>query len=159
MKSPPPWKKKRKKYTSGPRYWNVPVLVNTGTFLVYQYCPKMWYLSSLEHTSVIQKLTILEHKNSLVLSYTHVPVSGTWSILFPKKQTTNKQTKQSKTNYNFFTVCTFSPFISLSMLRDDSREMTLFVILRWQSEQNILAKWSPVISNPHFANENVNKSS
>ena len=30
-----------KKYTSGPRYWNVPVLVNTGTFLVYQYCLKM----------------------------------------------------------------------------------------------------------------------
>ena len=31
----------RKKYTSGPRYWNVPVLMNTGTFLVYQYCLKM----------------------------------------------------------------------------------------------------------------------
>ena len=30
-----------KKYTSGPRYWNVPVSVNTGTFLVYQYCRKM----------------------------------------------------------------------------------------------------------------------
>ena len=41
-------KKVRKKYTSGPRYWNVPVLVNTGTFLVYQYCLKMWYLYSLE---------------------------------------------------------------------------------------------------------------
>ena len=73
----------RKKYTSGPRYWNVPVLVNTGTFLVYQYCPKMWYLRSLEHAGVIQKLTILEHKNGLVLSNTHVPVSGTWSIHFP----------------------------------------------------------------------------
>ena len=72
-----------KKYTSGPRYWNVPVLVNTGTFLVYQYCPKMCYLRSLEHASVIRKLTILEHKNGLVLSNTHVPVSGTWSILFP----------------------------------------------------------------------------
>ena len=72
-----------KKYTSGPRYWNVPVLVNTGTFYVYQYCPKMWYLRSLEHASVIQKLTILEHKNGLVLSNTRVPVSGTWSILFP----------------------------------------------------------------------------
>ena len=32
--------RRRKKYTSGPRYWNVPVLVNTGTFLVYQNCPK-----------------------------------------------------------------------------------------------------------------------
>ena len=73
----------REKYTSGPRYWNVPVLVNTGTFCVYQYCPKLWSLCSLEHGSVIQKLTILEHKNGLVLSNTHVPVSGTWSILFP----------------------------------------------------------------------------
>ena len=73
----------RKKYTSGPRYWNVPVLVNTGTFLVYQYCLKMWYLHSLERAGVIQKLTILEHKNGLVLSNTCVPVSGTWSILFP----------------------------------------------------------------------------
>ena len=57
-----------KKYTSGPRYWNVPVLVNTGTFLVYQYCLKMWYLCSLEHAGVIQKLTILECENGLVLS-------------------------------------------------------------------------------------------
>ena len=72
-----------KRYTSGPRYWNVPVLVNTGTFLVYQYCLKMWYLRSLERAGVIQKLTILERKNGLVLSNTHVPVSGTWSILFP----------------------------------------------------------------------------
>ena len=72
-----------KKYTSGPRYWNVPVSVNTGTFLVYQYCLKMWYLRSLEHAGVIQKLTILKWKNGLVLSNTHVPVSGTSSILFP----------------------------------------------------------------------------
>ena len=27
---------------------------------VYQYCMKMWYLRSLEHAGVIQKLTILE---------------------------------------------------------------------------------------------------
>ena len=73
-----------KKYTLGPRYWNVPVLVNTGKFLVYQYCLKMWSLRSLEHASVIQMLTILKHKNGLVLSNTRVPVSGTWSILFPK---------------------------------------------------------------------------
>ena len=72
-----------KKYTSGPRYWNVPVLVNTGTFLVYQYCLKMWYLRSLERAGCIQKQTILERQNSLVLSNTRVPVSGTWSILFP----------------------------------------------------------------------------
>ena len=44
----------------------------------------MWYLRSLEHASVIQKLTILEHKNGLVLSNTRVPVSGTWTILFPE---------------------------------------------------------------------------
>ena len=68
-----PWKK----YTWGPRYWNLPVLVNTGTFLVYQYCRKMWYLCSLECASVIQKLTILEHRNGLVLSNTYVPVSWT----------------------------------------------------------------------------------
>ena len=72
-----------KKYTLGPRYWYIPVLVNTGTFLVYQYWLKMWYLRSLERAGVIQKLTILEHKNGLVLSNTRVPVSGTWSILFP----------------------------------------------------------------------------
>ena len=56
----------RKSYTQSPRYWNVPVLVNTGIFRVYQYCLKMWYLHSLEHASVIQKYTILEHKNGLV---------------------------------------------------------------------------------------------
>ena len=72
-----------KKYTSGPRYWNVRVLVNTGTFLVYQYCLKMWYICSQECVGVIQKLTILECKNGLVLSDTRVPVSGTWSLLFP----------------------------------------------------------------------------
>ena len=76
-------KMQRKKYTSGPRYWNVPVLVNTGTFLVYQYCLKMWYLRSLEHADVIQEFMILERKNGLVLFNTRVPVSGTWSILFP----------------------------------------------------------------------------
>ena len=73
-----------KKYTWGPRYWNVQVLVNAGTFLVYQYCLKMWYLHSLERAGVIQKLAILERKNGLVLSNTRVPVSGTWSILFPE---------------------------------------------------------------------------
>ena len=46
----------------------------------------MWYLHSLEHASAIQKLTILGCKNALVLSNTHVPVSGTWSILFPVNQ-------------------------------------------------------------------------
>ena len=27
----------------GPRYQNVPVLINTGTFLVYQYYLKLWF--------------------------------------------------------------------------------------------------------------------
>ena len=36
----------------------------------------------LKRAGVIQKLTILEHKNGLVLANTRVPVSGTWSILF-----------------------------------------------------------------------------
>ena len=72
-----------KKYTSGPRYWNVPALVNTGTFLVYQYCLKMWNLRSLERAGCIQKQTILECQNGPVLSNTRVLVSGTWSILFP----------------------------------------------------------------------------
>ena len=78
------YKKIRKKYTSGLRYWNVPVLVNSGTVLVYQYCLKMCYLRSLEDAGLIQELTILEHKIGLVLSNAHVPVSGTSSILFPK---------------------------------------------------------------------------
>ena len=77
-----------KRYTLGPSYRKfIPVLVNTGTFLVYQYCLKMWYFCSLERASVIQKLTILECKNGLVLSNTCVPVSGTWSTLFPHQWT------------------------------------------------------------------------
>ena len=54
-------------------------------FFVHQYCPKMWYLRSLEHVGGIQKQTILECQNGLVLSNTCVPVSGTWSALFPKQ--------------------------------------------------------------------------
>ena len=73
---------KGKKYTSGPRYWSIPVLVNTGTFLVYQYCPKNVIFTSLERAGGIQKQTILECQNGLVLPNTRVPVSGTWSILF-----------------------------------------------------------------------------
>ena len=46
----------------------------------------MWYLRSLERAGVIQKLPILEHKNGLVLFNTRVPVSGTSSILFPKRK-------------------------------------------------------------------------
>ena len=42
-----------KKVSLGPWYWYVPVLVNTGTFLVHQYCLKMWYLWFLEHASDI----------------------------------------------------------------------------------------------------------
>ena len=55
-------------------YWNifgVPVL------------PENVILRSLERAGGIQKQTILEHQNGLVLPNTRVPVSGTWSILFP----------------------------------------------------------------------------
>ena len=55
-------------------YWNifgVPVLPENVIFTFFRTC---WcYL----------ELTILERKNGLVLSNTRVPVSGTWSILFP----------------------------------------------------------------------------
>ena len=50
----------------------------------HQYCLKMWYLQSLERAGIIQKLTILERKNGLVLANPRVPVSGTWSILSPE---------------------------------------------------------------------------
>ena len=56
-------------------YWNisgVPVL------------PENVIFTSFKHAGVIQKLKILERKNDLVLANTRVPVSGTWSILFPK---------------------------------------------------------------------------
>ena len=51
---------------------------------MYQYCPKMWRLRSLELAGGIQKQTILECQNGLVLSNTRVPVSGTWRTLFLK---------------------------------------------------------------------------
>ena len=38
------WKNRN---TPGPRYWNIPVHVNTGTFVAYQYCVNMWYSGSL----------------------------------------------------------------------------------------------------------------
>ena len=53
-------------------YWNiscVQVLLENVIFMFFGMC------------SVIQ---VLEHKNGLVLSSTHVLVSGTWSPLFPK---------------------------------------------------------------------------
>ena len=59
----------------------------------------MWYLPSLERVGVIQKLTILEYRNGLVLSNTRVPVSWTWSILFPNKQT-NKNNNEKKNTTN-----------------------------------------------------------
>ena len=105
---------KRKKYTSGPRYWNVPVLVNTGTFLVYQYCLIMWYLRSLERAGVIQKLTILERKNGLVLSNTHVPVSGTWSILFPTKQLKDSLPLLAKHLF-LYPLCFYAGMIKLAL--------------------------------------------
>ena len=55
-------------------YWNI-----SGVPLL----PENVILRSLERAGVIQKFTILECKNDQVLSNTHVPVSGTSSILFP----------------------------------------------------------------------------
>ena len=60
----------------------------------------MWYLRSLERAGVIQKLTILERKYGPVLSNTRVPVSGTWSILFPIFQKVFLQTLLFKYNDN-----------------------------------------------------------
>ena len=54
--------KSGKRYTLGPRYWNVPVLVNTGILPVYQFCRKMWYLHSSESAIVSSR------------RHTHVPV-------------------------------------------------------------------------------------
>ena len=69
----------------------------------------MWFLRSLERAGVIQVVSILECKNGLVLSNTHIPVSGTWSLLFPKKllpQTGWKSnflsTFMVKTNFSVF---------------------------------------------------------
>ena len=59
------------------KYWNisgVPVLTENVIFTFFY------------RAGVIQKLSILERKNRLVLSNTRVPVSGTWSILFPNKK-------------------------------------------------------------------------
>ena len=67
----------------GPRYWNVPVLANTVTFLTYQYWPILVYLHGLEHESIILKLTILKQEYGPVLSNTRFPISGRWCILFP----------------------------------------------------------------------------
>ena len=58
----------QKKYTLGPRYWNVPVLANTETFLVYQYCPSLvyLYLLSIKQGGIRLKLTTLEQENGPV---------------------------------------------------------------------------------------------
>ena len=71
-----------KNYTLSPRYGHVPVLLNTGTFLVYQYWPKMWYFHSSESAFVIQKFTILECKNGVILSMLVYQYSGTFSNVF-----------------------------------------------------------------------------
>ena len=78
------------------KYWNisgVPVLTENVIFSFFRTCT----------AGVIQKLTILERKNSLVLSNTRVPVSGTWSILFPKSALGSllSQKNTVKNNRNF----------------------------------------------------------
>ena len=59
--------------------------INIGIFLVYQYCPKMWYLHSLESACVRKKLKTLDHKNGLVLSKTPVQYLGPKVHFFPEK--------------------------------------------------------------------------
>ena len=132
--------KVRKKYTSSPRYWNVPVLVNTGTFLVYQHCLKICYLRSLKSAGVIQKFAILERKNGLVLSNTRVLVSGTWSILFPKVQ---KGMSISETNtipkIMSFRACQilWNGYILSFHAWKDATNLKMFVgIARWR-----ISKW------------------
>ena len=62
---------------------NVKVLVN----IVLLVLPKnVTIYVLLESASVIQKLTILESKNGLVLSNTLIPVSGIYDKLFPRYQ-------------------------------------------------------------------------
>lgn len=56
------------KFASGTAHWQVPVLVNTGAFLMYQNYWKMWYLYFLESACVIQQQTRLKFQNGQVLS-------------------------------------------------------------------------------------------
>ena len=87
----------------------------------------MWYLRSLERASVIQKLTILERKNCLVLSNTRVPVSGTWSILFPTiiSFTILFQKQQENLDFSF---CS-DLFLELKLLLfQENRPMILFYL-------------------------------
>ena len=72
----------QKRSTSDPGNWNIPVLVNTETFLVYQYCLKcaiyILYNMLLQCYPKPHKTGV---KNGLVSSNTCVIVSGTWSTL------------------------------------------------------------------------------
>ena len=53
--------------------------INTGTFVVYGI---LVFLHGLGQASIILKLTILDKEYGPVLSNTHIPVSGSLSILF-----------------------------------------------------------------------------
>ena len=55
--------------------------MNTRTFLVYQYCLKMRCLHSLDSTSVIQNLTILECKNGPLLFNYYTFSKESWCAL------------------------------------------------------------------------------
>ena len=52
---------------------------------MYHYCLEMWYIRSLERAGVIQKLTILERKNGLVLSNTR-SYTSIWDLKYTFSQ-------------------------------------------------------------------------
>ena len=66
---PPPPRKYLWTLPLGPRYWNVPVLLNTGTFLVYQYCPKMWYIHPFNMPVLSWSLQYWNTKWSSIVQY------------------------------------------------------------------------------------------
>ena len=84
-------KTKQKQNKKGKSILQVPDTGTSQYWWILEHYLKMWYLRSSEHTGVIQKLTILEHKNGLVLSNTCVPVPGTWSFLPPPPKKKEKQ--------------------------------------------------------------------
>ena len=71
-----------KKYTLGPRFWNVPVLVNTGTFLVYQYClPEnviftffrtCWCYSEAYNTGMQKRSSIVQYSCTNIWDFKYI---------------------------------------------------------------------------------------
>ena len=93
--------KKEEKYTLGPRYWNVAVLVKYWIIFCVPVLAKN-VIRTLECTAGIQKQTILELKNGPVLPNTRELGPGVY--FFKKqnktKQKTKKQKHQKRTHHN-----------------------------------------------------------